>query len=147
MIAWHERCGAARMIDLFTKFARWVSVRLAHPIAFTAAFLLIVGWALSGPLFNYSEQWQLIINTGTTIVTFLMVFVIQNTQNRDSRAMHLKLDELLRALHGARNDLIDLEDVTEAELQRYCREFEGLHKKYETALKRRTAKKSRPATP
>ena len=92
------------------------------------AILIIVIWAATGHLFNYSDTWQLIINTGTTIVTFLMVFLIQNTQNRDSKAIHLKLDELIRALSGARNGLLDLENMSDADLKKLEREFGRISK-------------------
>ena len=94
--------------------------------SFYAAVLIIVVWALTGPIFNFSDTWQLIINTGTTIVTFLMVFLIQNTQNRDSKAVHLKLDELIRALTGARNHLVDLEKLSDVELKKLEQEFKKL---------------------
>jgi len=90
------------------------------------AALAIVIWAVVGPLFHYSEDWQLVINTGTTIITFLMVFIIQNTQNRDAKALHLKIDELLRAVHDARTNLVDLENKTDEELSRVAQEFEEL---------------------
>ncbi len=98
-----------RTRDAFRVFARHASVILGSAWAFCAAILIIVIWALTGPTFHFSDTWQLIINTGTTIVTFLMVFLIQNTQNRDAKAVHLKLDELIRALKGARNKLVDLD--------------------------------------
>lgn len=99
---------------------------MGSPWAFALATLLIVVWAATGPEFHWSNTWQLVINTGTTIVTFLMVFLIQNTQNRDTRAIHLKLDELLRALHGARNTLLNLESLTDEDLDRLQKEFERL---------------------
>jgi low affinity Fe/Cu permease len=91
---------------------------------FALACLVIVGWAVTGPMFHYSDTWQLVINTGTTIVTFLMVFLIQNTQNRDARAMHLKLDELIRAVKGARNKLVELEEMSDEELDHLHEEFQ-----------------------
>lgn len=97
---------------------------VGSPIAFLLAVTIIVGWIISGPIFGFSDTWQLVINTGTTIITFLMVFLIQNTQNRDARAMHLKLDELIRAMHGARNSLVDLEDVSDEEVARFSQEFQ-----------------------
>lgn len=114
------------MKDIFRKFAHHASEALGSPIAFVLAVLLVVGWALTGPLFEFSEPWQLVINTTTTIITFLMVFVIQNTQNRDIRTQQLKLDELLRAMQGARNSLIDLEDLTDEQIARLEREFREL---------------------
>ena len=102
---------------------------VGSPWAFTLAFLTIAAWAFTGPLFHFSDTWQLVINTATTIVTFLMVFIIQNTQNRDTRAIQLKLDELLRALHGARTRLVALETLTDQELDELEKEFERVRKK------------------
>ena len=93
------------------------------------AVLVILAWLVSGPIFLYSDTWQLVINTGTTVVTFLMVFLIQNTQNHDARAVHLKLDEIIRSIQGARNELIDLEDVTDERLDELQAEFERIHTK------------------
>jgi len=121
-----------RMRNAFRIFARTSSSVLGSAWAFIAAILIIVIWALTGPMFHFSDTWQLIINTGTTIVTFLMVFLIQNTQNRDSKAVHLKLDELIRALHGARNHLVDLEKLSDEELTKLEGEFERIHKKAES---------------
>src|SRR5207302_11450050 len=95
--------------------------------AFMLAALVVLAWAVTGPLFGFSDTWQLVINTGTTIVTFLMVFLIQATQNRDAKAIHLKLDELIRGVEGARTRLVDLEDLTDAELERLRNEFQRLH--------------------
>jgi low affinity Fe/Cu permease len=110
----------------FREIARFTSNALGSPLAFGLACLSVILWALTGPFFNYSELWQLYINTGTTIATFLVVFLIQNTQNRDAKALHLKLDELIRATHAARNRLIDLEDCTDEELKEIEREFNRL---------------------
>jgi low affinity Fe/Cu permease len=122
------------MHDFFIRLGRWTSNLVAHPLAFILATASVLVWAACGPAFHYSGGWQLVINTGTTILTFLMVFLLQNTQNRDSRAMHIKLDELLRAIKGARTELVDLENVTEAELTRYCEEFKTLHLHYAQLL-------------
>ncbi len=122
-----------RTRDAFGVFARRTSTVLGTPWVFVGAILIIVVWALTGPTFHYSDTWQLIINTGTTIVTFLMVFLIQNTQNRDAKAVHLKLDELIRALAGARNQLVDLEKLSDDDLKALEIEFEKLRKKAEGA--------------
>ena len=110
----------------FTRFAKATAREAGHPRVFTIAVLIILAWAASGPIFHFSDTWQLIINTGTTIVTFLMVFLIQNTQNRDSVAMQIKLDELLRALRGAETAMADLEDLTEAELDAFKAHYASL---------------------
>lgn len=102
----------------FASFARWASRATGHPMASVTAVSIILLWAITGPVFGFSDTWQLVINTGTTIVTFLMVFLIQNTQNRDSIAMQLKLDELIRAMKGAHLALLDLEELTERDLER-----------------------------
>jgi len=128
------------MYDLFTRLARSASTLVAHPLAFAAAVLAVIVWAAFGPSLNYSENWQLVINTSTTILTFLMVFLLQNMQNRDSRAMQVKLDELLRAMKGARTELVNLENVTEEELTRYCEEFKTLHLHYAKILDKRKGK-------
>jgi low affinity Fe/Cu permease len=103
--------------SFFAGFARWMERQLGRPITFTLALGLIVLWAVSGPVFGWSDTWQLVINTGTTIVTFLMVFIIQNTQMRDTRALQLKLDELIRVTNTARNSLISLEEKSESEVE------------------------------
>ena len=122
--------------DAFRVFARRSSAVLGSAWAFAGAILVIVVWALTGPTFHFSDTWQLIINTGTTIVTFLMVFLIQNTQNRDAKAMHLKLDEIIRAVKGARNQLVDLEKLSDEELDKLEKQFEQLRKKAEHDGKR-----------
>jgi low affinity Fe/Cu permease len=108
---------------IFARVAKDCAAAMGHPWAFLLACSLIVGWALTGPLFGYSDTWQLVINTGTTIVTFLMVFLIQNTQNRDSCAIQVKLDELLRSTRGAHNALLDLEELTQAELDEFVKNY------------------------
>jgi low affinity Fe/Cu permease len=117
--------------DVFRVFAHRASIVVGTAWAFAIAILIIVLWGLTGPHFHYSDTWQLIINTGTTIVTFLMVFVIQNTQNRDAKAIHLKLDELIRAMRGARNKLVDLEELSDDELKKLEEEFQRLRKRSE----------------
>jgi low affinity Fe/Cu permease len=111
------------MQDFFRRIAHKISELVGTSWAFIIAFLLIVAWAVAGPFFEYSNTWQLVINTGTTILTFLMVFLIQNTQNRDSHAIHLKLDELIRAMDPARDKLIDIENMSDKELDKLAEEF------------------------
>jgi low affinity Fe/Cu permease len=111
----------------FRRFAEVASALVGSVGAFLLAVVVIVVWAVSGPLFGFSNTWQLVINTGTTIITFLMVFLIQNTQNRDSRAIHLKLDELLHAQSTARDEMVDLEDLTDDELRDLQKEFRKVH--------------------
>ena len=118
--------------DAFRVFARRSSIMLGSAWAFAGAMLVILVWLLTGPTFHFSDTWQLIINTGTTIVTFLMVFLIQNTQNRDAKAMHLKLDEIIRALKKARNELVDLEDLSDEELTKLEEQFKQLRAKAES---------------
>ena len=125
------------MYDAFRRFAHQAALAMGKPGAFGLALLVVIVWALTGPLFNYSDTWQLVINTGTTVVTFLMVFLIQSTQNRDSQVFHLKLDELIRAVGEARNELVDMESLSDAELDRLHRQFESLHRAAATAVERR----------
>src|SRR5881275_212767 len=107
----------------FPSFARSMANASGKPATFVIAVLVIIVWAVTGPIFGYSDTWQLVINTGTTIVTFLMVFIIQNTQNRDAKAIQLKLDELIRALKGARNSLINLEEMPDTDVEQMKRAF------------------------
>ncbi len=116
------------MSELFSRAAHWTGQQCGRASVFMVAVGVIIAWAITGPFFHYSDTWQLIINTGTTIVTFLMVFLIQSTQNRDSKAVHLKLDELVRSSQ-ARNVFADLESASDAELDSLQREFEELRKK------------------
>jgi low affinity Fe/Cu permease len=113
----------------FPSFAKSAATIAGKPIAFIVCVLSIVAWALAGPLFDYSDSWQLVINTGTTIITFLMVFLIQNTQNRDTQALHLKLDELIRVTKGAHNRLLDLEEPDDEQLERLRQLYERLGQK------------------
>ena len=115
----------------FRVFAHRSAIMLGSAWAFTGAVFVIVVWLLTGPTFHFSDTWQLIINTATTIITFLMVFLIQNTQNRDAKAVHLKLDELIRALKGARNQLVDLEDLSDEELKKLEEQFQRMRKRAE----------------
>ncbi len=124
------------MSEAFRKFANKVSAATGSAWAFLAAAALILVWALTGPLFHFADVWQLVINTGTTIVTFLMVFLIQNTQNRDSTALHLKLNELLQAVEGARSGLVDLEHLPDEELKRIQAEFAQLRAEADDVVER-----------
>lgn len=112
----------------YSSVAKTTARVTGRPVVFVAAVLLIVIWVVSGPMFGFSDTWQLVINTATTILTFLMVFLIQNTQNRDTEALHLKLDELIRATQGAHNALLDLEEMEEAQLDEFRERYEALAK-------------------
>ena len=117
------------MNSLFRRIAHETARVMGTPLAFLLAIAIVALWAASGPLFHYSDSWQLVINTGTTVVTFLMVFLIQNTQNRDSRVVQLKLDELIRAVGAARNELVDMEALSDEELEKLQLQFEQLHRR------------------
>ncbi len=117
------------MRELFRKFAHTTSQAVGSSWAFILAAVIIIVWAITGPMFHFSDTWQLVINTGTTIITFLMVFLIQNTQNRDAKAIHLKLDELLKGVKGARTGLVNLEHLSDKELENLQKEFERLHER------------------
>src|SRR5215831_16692357 len=116
------------MNDLFRKFAQRTSTLVGSSWAFIIAVLIVLVWAGTGPVFHYSDTWQLVINTGTTIITFLMVFLIQNTQNRDAKAIHLKLDELIRGVSGARTNLVDLENLSDEELEKLHKQFQRVRR-------------------
>ena len=115
-----------RKQSLFSRMAKWIAYQTGRPIAFGIAAGVIVVWAVSGPAVGFSDTWQLVINTGTTIATFLMVFLIQNTQNRDTAALQIKLDELIRSTRGAHDALLDLEELEEADLERLRKRYEAL---------------------
>ena len=115
----------------FQFFAAKASYLVGTKWAFAAAIALIIGWAASGPYFHYSDTWQLVVNTATTVVTFLIVFLIQNTQNRDARAIHLKLDEIIRSIHPAHNEMIDIEKLSDEELERLSSQYEQIRKECE----------------
>jgi low affinity Fe/Cu permease len=117
------------MNELFRRFAQAAEAAAGSPWAFIIALALVLVWALTGPLFDFSERWQLVVNTGTTIVTFLMVFLIQNTENRDAKAIQLKLDELIRAEKGARKRMVKLEDLSEEELEGLYKEMQRLRER------------------
>jgi low affinity Fe/Cu permease len=126
----------------FHKFACKTADVMGSPWSFFIAIGTIVVWAIIGPLFHFSDSWQLVINTGTTIITFLMVFLIQNTQNRDAKTFHLKLDELIKAVKGARNTMIDLENMTDEELEGIRKEFQRLSGRREEQLKEQGRKEA-----
>jgi low affinity Fe/Cu permease len=123
-----ERTFFCAVSDAFRVFARRSSMTLGSAWAFAGAVLVILVWIFTGPTFHFSDTWQLIINTATTIITFLMVFLIQNTQNRDAKAVHLKLDEIIRALKGARNELVDLEGLSDEDLKTLEKQFQRIRK-------------------
>jgi len=123
-------------LSWFTRAAKWASRTAGRPSTFVAAVVIILVWAISGPLFGFSDTWQLVINTSTTIVTFLMVFLIQNTQNRDTEALQIKLDELLRAVGAARNTMIDLEELDDEELEAIREDYLKLARKAHAKIKR-----------
>jgi low affinity Fe/Cu permease len=126
------------MNERFRKFSLCVARFAGTPVAFTLSFLVIIGWAIMGPFFHFSDTWQLVINTSTTIVTFLMVFLIQNMQNRDAKAIHLKLDELIVAMKGARNNLVMLENLSEEEMDMLERQFKRIAKKHRSEAEGQT---------
>ena len=133
----NQKSAASTMNAIFSRAAQWTSRQCGRPLTFILSCVVILVWGITGPFFHFSDTWQLIINTGTTIITFLMVFLIQNTQNRDMTALHLKLDELIRATDHARNTLMVLEDMTEEELDRLKTSFTQLsHETPQNALLR-----------
>lgn len=133
------------MNDVFHKVAQRTSIAVGSPVAFFVALVIVIVWAFSGAYFGYSDTWQLVINTGTTILTFLIIFLVQNTQNRDAKAIHLKLDELIRSIKTARNQLLDVEDMSDADLLVLHNEFLALRQKTELLIQKRTAKKPKEA--
>jgi low affinity Fe/Cu permease len=122
--------------SFFNRLAKWAAQRSGRPAAFVLAGLVIIAWAATGPIFAFSDTWQLVINTGTTIVTFLMVFLLQNTQYRDSEAIQIKLDELIRAMEGAHNALLELEELDQKDLDRIKAEYRKLAEKARKDLKK-----------
>lgn len=125
----------------FTHFAKWIAHATGRPVAFILAVFVIVLWAATGPFFHFSDTWQMVINTSTTILTFLMVFLIQNTQYRDSEAIHIKLDELIRSIKAAQNELLDLEEMEDDELDRIRADYEKLAERARSKLQERQRKK------
>jgi low affinity Fe/Cu permease len=132
----HQRDIFCAVSDAFRAFAHRSSTLLGSAWAFCGAVLVIVVWLVTGPAFHFSDTWQLIINTATTVITFLMVFLIQNTQNRDAKAVHLKLDELIRAVGGARNQLVDLENLSDEDLKKLEEQFRRLRQHAESSRTR-----------
>jgi len=133
----------------FTRFAKWTAHVTGRPLTFFLAALVILVWIITGPIFNFSDTWQLVINTGTTIVTFLMVFLIQATQNRDAEAVQVKLDEIIRAIGNAKNELLDLEELEEEDLDEIRASYHALAEKARSARANRSSasragKKERP---
>src|SRR5512139_460315 len=120
--------------SFFNHFAKWTARAAGKPIAFALAIVVILAWTVTGPIFGFSDTWQLVINTGTTIVTFLMVFLLQNTQYRDSEAIQIKLDELIRVIEGAHNALLELEDLDQKDLDRIKGEYRKLAEKAQRDL-------------
>jgi low affinity Fe/Cu permease len=133
----------------FSRMASRTAQLVGHPYMFLSAVLILVVWAVSGPFFHFSDTWQLIINTGTTIITFLVVFLIQNTQNRDAKALHLKLDELIRSHQPARNDMIDIEKLSDEELDALEKRYEKLREAGEArrSARQKAEAKSEPQSP
>jgi low affinity Fe/Cu permease len=125
----------------FTRFAKWTARATGRPVTFALAALVIVVWAVTGPLFGFSDTWQLVINTGTTIVTFLMVFLIQSTQNRDSEAVQVKLDEIIRAIGNAKNEVLDLEELEEEDLDEIRQTYTDMAEKARAGRSRGTTSK------
>lgn len=133
-------------VPVFTRFAKWASRATGRPATFIGALCIVLLWALTGPIFDFSDTWQLVINTTTTIVTFLMVFLIQNTQNRDTEAMHIKLDELIRAVESAQNTMMDLEELDEKELDEIRAKYEKLAEKARKKAESSNSKKAKETT-
>lgn len=129
--------------SFFTRFAKHTATLAGKPVTFGLAVLLLIVWAVTGPIFGFSDTWQLVINTGTTIITFLMVFLIQNTQNRDTEAIQIKLDELIRTLKGTREEVMDLEELDEKELDEIRNEYLELAKAAHEKLDERRKKEAK----
>src|SRR6266478_5559422 len=135
-----------RLGDSFNRFAKATARACGHPYTFAAAVLLVVLWALTGPLFHYSDTWQLVINTATTVLTFLVVFLIQNTQNRDAKALHLKLDEVIRSIQHAHNEMIDIENLSDKELDELKARYEQIRCEWDERHRdRQTTHGAKPA--
>ncbi len=122
--------------SFFNRFSKWTSRGAGKPVTFVGAIVVVIAWAVTGPIFGFSDSWQLVINTGTTIITFLMVFLLQNTQYRDSEAIQIKLDELIRVIEGAHNALLELEELDQKDLDRIKAEYGRLAEKARKDLKK-----------
>ena len=127
-----NQSNGTTLSGLFGRVATRVASWVGSPAAFLLAVVIVVAWGILGPHYGYSDTWQLVINTGTTIVTFVMVFLIQNTQNRDARAIHLKLDELIRSVHAAHNEMISIEKLSDAELEVLARRYDRIREEWES---------------
>ena len=132
-----------KKVSWFTRTAKWASRAAGRPMTFMMALGIILVWAITGPIFQFSDTWQLVINTGTTIITFLMVFLIQNTQNRDTEALQIKMDELIRAVENAHNSLLDLEELDDDELDRIRKDYLNLAKTARNGLRNKGQKTPR----
>jgi low affinity Fe/Cu permease len=135
-----------KRLSWFSRLAKRASRLTGQPLSFTAALIVVLAWLGTGPLFHFSDTWQLVINTGTTIITFLMVFLIQSTQNRDTEAIHIKLDELIRATKDAHNALLDLEELDEKTLDEFRSRYEALARKARTEIAHGKSDKGTPET-
>ena len=133
-----------KRLGWFSRFARWASRFTGHPLTFAAAMIVVLAWLGTGPFFDFSDTWQLVINTGTTIITFLMVFLVQNTQNRDTEAIQIKLDELIRATKEAHNALLDLEELDEETLDEFRSRYAALARKARTEVAQGKSDKGTP---
>ena len=135
-----------KKVSWFTRIAKWAAHAAGRPATFMVAIGIIVVWLISGPIFDFSDTWQLVINTSTTIITFLMVFLIQNTQNRDQEALQIKLDELIRAMESAHNALLDLEELDDEELDRIRKDYLKLAEEARSSSRRGRNNRQRPVS-
>ena len=142
-----DSTGARTIRDVFNDVAKWCAGWMGSPSAFIFSVVIVLVWAGSGPLFKYSDTWQLVINTGTTVLTFLAVFLIQNTQNRDAKAIQLKLDELIRAVEGARDNFVDLEALSDEELEKISTEFSDFRAAAQRLADQRKGRTGAPLKP
>jgi len=136
-MAVNDQKSVVTSADWFTKTANWAALFVGSPVMFIFAVATIAAWLITGPMFHFSNTWQLVVNSWTNIATFLVVFLIQNTQNRDSKAMNLKLDELIRSVDGAHNELIDIERLSDRELERLADRYQHIRDEWETRKRRK----------